>query len=97
MPKSPEEKAAEKAAKKAAKETTPEEKAADNTDSEDEAGDEEIDDADEETSDEAVLVSVEYINPESGLTVREFSFDVHGKHFKKLATQFAEKFKGTIL
>ena len=27
---------------------------------------------------------------------REYSFEVHGRHFKKLAAEFAEKKRGTV-
>lgn len=63
--------------------------------------------ADEDSSDEDMdmdaddddieAVLVEYINPEIGLTTREFSKAIHGKAFKALSKMFAEKFKGTIL
>ncbi len=51
----------------------------------------------EDADDEVVSIAVEYINPEAGLTTREFSLAVHGKEFKDKAKAFAEKFSGTIL
>jgi len=53
---------------------------------------------DAETPEEEVSsVRVEYINPETGLTTREFSLEVHGDDFKAIGDAFAEKFNGTVL
>lgn len=51
----------------------------------------------EGASDEVYSVRVSYINPEVGLTEREFSLETHGDDFKAIAEQFAQKFNGTIL
>ncbi len=51
----------------------------------------------DEVDEEIESLVVEYINPEVGLTTREFSKVIHGKKFQALAKMFAEKFNGTIL
>jgi hypothetical protein len=50
----------------------------------------------DEPEEEGDEVTVTYQNPTVGQTERVFSRDVHGKDFRKVAAQFAEKFEGKI-
>lgn len=51
----------------------------------------------EDTTESGDSVSVQYVNPQSGLSVRAYSLATHGKDFKKLAKDFAEKRAGVIV
>lgn len=54
-------------------------------------------DTDEEESADRGEVTVEYQHPVDGKSLRTFSLEIHGKDYKKVAKQFAEKFSGTLL
>lgn len=49
------------------------------------------------SDEDAVEISVQYINSETGLIARIFSKAVHGDSFKEIAKAFSEKFNGVIL
>lgn len=46
---------------------------------------------------DADKIGVEYINPQVGMTVREFTLETHGEGFKDIAKGFADKFAGRIV
>lgn len=46
---------------------------------------------------ESKAVGVEYIDANKGLTVREFSLEVHGEDYLDTAKQFAKKHDGRVL
>lgn len=50
----------------------------------------------EDDNDDIDEITIEYHNPQVGLTDRTFTRAIHGKDFKKVAAIFAESHNGTV-